>query len=291
MERTITKTSSDFDLYRTLRTLAVGSLDGDGAWWWATGTDGGDATLSLRRSAAGVEATAWGPGLHAALDLVPRLLGESDPYEVHGHTQPVRDLLASTRGMRLGSTGRVHEASVRAVLGQVVTTTEGEKSLRSIVRAYGTIAEGPRKDLRVFPQPEVLASLSYDEFHTHGVERRRASIVIEVSRRATRMRKILDMNVTDGLARLLAVQGVGPWTAAIVMGEAYGDRDAVLTGDYHLPNTVAWAMAGEARADDDRMLELLEPYRPYRRHIVMAIMQSGIKAPKYGPRTALRTHL
>jgi len=50
-------------------------------------------------------------------------------------------------------------------------------------------------------------------------------------------------------------------------------------------------MAGEARADDDRMLELLEPYRPYRRHIVMAIMQSGIKAPKYGPRTALRTHL
>ena len=105
------------------------------------------------------------------------------------------------------------------------------------------------------------------------------------------MREILDMNVTDGLARLLAIRGVGPWTAAIVMGEAYGDRDAVLTGDYHLPNTVAWAMAGEARADDDRMLELLEPYRPYRRHIVMSIMQSGIKAPKYGPRTALRTHL
>ncbi|MEZ5297750.1 MAG: hypothetical protein R2697_16170 [Ilumatobacteraceae bacterium] len=41
---------------------------------------------------------------------------------------------------------------------------------------------------------------------------------------------------------------------------ALGDVDAVIVGDYHFPNTVAWALAGEARGDDDRMLALLEPY-------------------------------
>jgi 3-methyladenine DNA glycosylase/8-oxoguanine DNA glycosylase len=69
------------------------------------------------------------------------------------------------------------------------------------------------------------------------------------------------------------------------MGAAWGDRDAVPTGDFHLPNTVAWALAGEPRADDDRMKELLEPYRPQRRRALLLLKTSGIKAPRYGPRT------
>ena len=62
-------------------------------------------------------------------------------------------------------------------------------------------------------------------------------------------------------------------------------------GDYHLPNTVAWALAGEDRATDERMLELLEPYRPQRRRLVVSIVQSGAHAPRYGPRTPVRRHL
>lgn len=84
--------------------------------------------------------------------------------------------------------------------------------------------------------------------------------------------------------RLEAFPGVGPWTSANVMGVAWGDRDAVPLGDFHLPNTVAWALAGEPRASDERMLELLEPYRPYRRRAVWLIKLSGVRAPRYGPR-------
>jgi 3-methyladenine DNA glycosylase/8-oxoguanine DNA glycosylase len=73
------------------------------------------------------------------------------------------------------------------------------------------------------------------------------------------------------------------------MGTAYGDRDAVLVGDFHLPNLVAWALAGEARAEDTRMLELLEPYRPYRRRAQVLLKRSGIHAPRFGPKAALRS--
>jgi 3-methyladenine DNA glycosylase/8-oxoguanine DNA glycosylase len=75
------------------------------------------------------------------------------------------------------------------------------------------------------------------------------------------------------------------------MGSVYGDRDAVITGDYHLPNSVTWALAGEPRGDDGRMLVLLEPYRPFRRRVIVMIKQAGIHAPKYGPRTPIRRHL
>ena len=69
---------------------------------------------------------------------------------------------------------------------------------------------------------------------------------------------------------------------------ALGDSDAVSVGDYHLPNLVSWALAGEPRGDDDRMLELLEPYRGQRGRVVRLLERGVRHAPRYGPRLALR---
>jgi 3-methyladenine DNA glycosylase/8-oxoguanine DNA glycosylase len=84
------------------------------------------------------------------------------------------------------------------------------------------------------------------------------------------------------------VPGIGPWTIAEVGRVAYGDPDAVSVGDYHLPNLVAWALAGEPRADDARMLELLEPYRGQRGRVQRLLEASGIRIPRYGPRMTPR---
>lgn len=89
--------------------------------------------------------------------------------------------------------------------------------------------------------------------------------------------------------RLRAVRGIGPWSAALVIAEVLGDADAVPVGDYHLPDTVAWALAGEDRGTDRRMLELLEPYRPHRRRVTLMLKKAGISAPKYGPKTPVRS--
>src|SRR5205085_797850 len=71
-------------------------------------------------------------------------------------------------------------------------------------------------------------------------------------------------DAAEATRRLTTLRGIGPWTAAEVVRVAYGDPDAVSVGDYHIPNTVAWALAGEPRGDDARMLELLEPFRQAR---------------------------
>jgi 3-methyladenine DNA glycosylase/8-oxoguanine DNA glycosylase len=69
---------------------------------------------------------------------------------------------------------------------------------------------------------------------------------------------------------------------------ALGDPDAVSVGDFHLPNLVAFALAGEPRADDSRMLELLEPWRGHRARVIRLLESSGIAAPRFGPRTPTR---
>ena len=88
--------------------------------------------------------------------------------------------------------------------------------------------------------------------------------------------------------RLRTVHGVGPWTAAETVSVALGDADAVSVGDFHIPNLVAWALAGEPRGTDERMLELLEPYRGQRGRVIRLLEASGISAPRFGPRLAGR---
>ena len=89
--------------------------------------------------------------------------------------------------------------------------------------------------------------------------------------------------------RLRALPGIGPWTAAEVAMRALGDPDAVSVGDFHLPNLVAFALAGEARGDDARMLDLLEPYRGHRGRVIRLLEASGLRPPVRGPHLQLRS--
>jgi 3-methyladenine DNA glycosylase/8-oxoguanine DNA glycosylase len=70
---------------------------------------------------------------------------------------------------------------------------------------------------------------------------------------------------------------------------ALGDPDAVSVGDYHLPHLVCWALAGERRGTDERMLELLEPYRGQRARVALLLEQGGLMQKRRAPRMAARS--
>jgi hypothetical protein len=52
---------------------------------------------------------------------------------------------------------------------------------------------------------------------------------------------------------------------------------------------VAWALAGEPRGDDARMLELLDPYRGHRGRVLRLLAAGGVVAPRFGPRSPIRS--
>ncbi len=277
------------DLWRSLRFALPASSPsvqrGTGDVAYATHTSAGPAVVTVKLVAGHLQAMAVGSGAEAALEEVPRIAGLDDkPDALQIADGPLRGLQKRYRGFRLGSMPRVFDTLLPIVLGQRVTTDEAKQSYRRICRAFGEAAPGER-GLVLPPQPQALASLGYEDLHGFGVERTRAQIVIEVARRARRLEQILAMPADAARRRLGAVRGVGPWTVEQVMGAAWGDRDAVPRGDFHIPHTVSWVLAGEPRGDDDRMEELLEPFRPYRRRALLLVKMSGVQAPRYGPRT------
>jgi 3-methyladenine DNA glycosylase/8-oxoguanine DNA glycosylase len=96
------------------------------------------------------------------------------------------------------------------------------------------------------------------------------------------------MSPVEAREWLMRLPGIGPWSAAEVSAVAYGDRDVVSLGDYHLPHQVAWALAREPRGSEARMIELLEPYRGHRARVIRLLTLGGIQAPRFGPRMRLR---
>ena len=124
----------------------------------------------------------------------------------------------------------------------------------------------------------------YLEFHPLGLERRRAEVLRRIGRLGPDIEAFTALPADAARARLREIPGIGPWTAAEATRVAFGDPDAVSVGDAHLPDLVAWALAGQPRADDARMLELLEPYRGQRARVVRLLEAAGIKIPRFGPR-------
>ena len=282
------------DLVATLGPLAHGRGDATirlarSEAWLAFRTPDGPATVRLAlEGPALVRASAWGDGAAAALDGAPALIGELDRPEDFVAWHPIlRRLQRANPGLRLPHSGRVFQALLPAIIEQKVTGTEAFRAYAALLRAYGEPAPGPHAArLRVPPSPERLARLPYHAFHPLGVERRRADIIRRAAARAAWLEAAIDS--ADATRRLTSLPGVGAWTAAEVVRLAFGDPDAVSVGDYHVPNTVAWALAGEPRADDARMLELLEPYRGQRGRVQRLLEHGRITAPRYGPRVAPR---
>jgi 3-methyladenine DNA glycosylase/8-oxoguanine DNA glycosylase len=282
------------DLVATLAPLAHGTGDPTIALEprearLAFRTSAGPAALAVRlgsrRESDLLRAEAWGPGARIAIESVPALVGmEDEPEKLIARDEVIHRLQRRLVGVRLPRSGRPFDALLPAILEQQVTGGEARRAYRMLVRRYGEPAPGPL-GLWLAPSPVALAALPYHAFHPFGVERRRADVI----RRASRLAPRLEGATADMVRRvLLSVRGIGPWTVAEVVRVSHGDPDAVSVGDYHLPSLVAWALAGEPRADDARMLELLEPYRGQRGRVQRLLELSGMWPPKYGPRAPER---
>lgn len=284
-----------FDLRRTWRLSVLWGgtpwrrIDHTGAWH-ARRTEAGLATVRIANRGDHLEAEGWGDGAELLLDDVPALVGLNDEgvASIEPQHPIVEDLLKTYRGFRLGRTGDVYARAISIAIAQKVTGKNAKSGLRRITWAWGDRAPGPRDDLYVFPDAKTLLAKPYYEFHPLNVEKHRADLLKRLASYRRALERAADMNHADAYQHLLKIRGIGPWTAGAVMGSALGDPDAVPVGDYHLKNIVTFNLAGEPRGTDERMMELLEPYRGNRGRIVRMLKAGGSSPPKWGHRSSVR---
>lgn len=248
-------------------------------------TPDGPVTVEVSVDGREILVTAHGEGATWAVDRADLLLGECDDAAGFDHRlhPAVRDATRRLPGLRLGRSLAVTDAVIASVVEQKVTSLDAHRTWRRLQSTLGEPAPG-NLGLTLPVDPHRLAATPWWTLHSVGLERRRAECLQRVAACSARLEALATQPPDTADAALQSIAGVGPWTAAEVRLVALGDADAVSVGDWHLPSMVAWALAGEPRATDDRMLELLEPWRGHRGRVLRLLGAAGHAAPRRGPR-------
>lgn len=278
------------DVVATLGAVNHGPSDpttrlGDSEVWRATRTADGPATVRYRIEGSSLVVEAWGDGTDRALEDAPTVVGlaSSDAWARGLEHPAVARLLVAHPGVGQPCTGAVFEALVGAVLEQRVTAFEAQRGYEQVVQACSAPAPGPG-GLWLPPDGDVLASIAYYDLHVMGVEQVRAETLVRLAASARRIDALAGLAPVEGRARLAELPGVDAGTAAGVAQVALGDTDAVRVGDPLLAEQVTWALTGEASSDDERLLEVLEPFAPNRGRVVRLVEIGGDLPERHGPR-------
>ena len=214
------ETATDRSFSRTLR------LDGGPAWFELRLDDAGHVRLRARLTAL--------RDLPAVVARARRLFDlDADPIAVDEALagQPeLAPLVAGLPGIRVPGAVDPHEMLIRAMAGQQITVSAARTALTTLAQHLGERVDGFGAESLLFP---TMASIAE---HGHEVLRGPAARTRALLGAAAALAEgALTLTTGDDgpeqRAALLAMPGIGPWTADYIRMRVLGDPDVLLPGD------------------------------------------------------------
>jgi AraC family transcriptional regulator of adaptative response / DNA-3-methyladenine glycosylase II len=252
---------------RYLRTARIGRHAG----WLAVSPEPGKDALRVELSRTLV------PVLMPLLARLRQLFDlDAQPLAIESHL--ARDpllapVVAATPGLRVPGAFDGFELATRAVLGQQVTVRGATTLAGRFAVSFGEPIATPHQALtHLTPTAARIASASIEEIMAIGLPRARAATLTALARAvACGGLRISPSTDPEGTIRALtALPGVGEWTAQYIGMRALRWPDAFPHADLGLKHALD-------RASPKRVLELAEPWRPWRAYATLHLWQSLIQ--------------
>jgi len=237
--------------------------------WLSVAPIAGQSALSLRVHHA--KPSALG-------DIVARVRRmfdvDADPLAINAHLRRsalLKPLVRRWPGQRLPNAWDGFELAVRAILGQQVSVAAARTLAARIADRYGTrFEEGAAVGLHaLFPPAEALVDAPFEKV---GIMRARADAIRTLARAvvAGRVHFRPEQTLAAFEESMVALPGIGSWTAHYVAMRALGQPDAFPAADLILRRA-----AGEGITLTTRAVETMsEAWRPWRAYAVMLLWRS-----------------
>jgi DNA-3-methyladenine glycosylase II len=193
------------------------------------------------------------PGDSKLVDRVRRYLGE--PFDLDGFgafaaTEPVLARLAEgLRGFRPPLAPDPYETLVTSITAQQISLHAAFAVRNRFVQAFGE----PFEHAYSFPTRERMAAAEPDELLPLGFSRRKSDYVVGLARSDLDLDGLATLPDDEVKARLVAVPGIGEWTADWFLARHLARPDAWPAGDLGLRKAVLHFYGEEdTRAAGDR---------------------------------------
>ena len=201
------------------------------------------------------------------LDAQPQLINPqlaTDPL--------MAQLVAARPGLRVPGTWDGLELAIRAVLGQQITVVVAIRLAGKLVAQYGQPLATPHAGItHVFPSAEVLAAA---DLATLGMPKARGRTLSGVAQALLDDPRLFEpqASLKAGVARLVALPGIGDWTAQYIAMRQMREVDAFASGDIGLINALAALEGGPVSAR--QLLARAEAWRPLRAYAAQHLWTS-----------------
>lgn len=214
---------------------------------------------------------------------------DCDPQAVYEGIASLDDAMpgAAVEGTRLPGCFDAFETSVRAVLGQQVTIAAANKLAGRIAKRYGTALDTGIEGLTcAFPTAAEIAALDpiEDALGQLGVIKTRSRTIAELARLicADSLRFDSSAVVSEQMERLLAVKGIGPWSANYLAMRTMGYPDAFLETDVGIKH----ALPDRTPAERLALAEAWRPWRSYANICLWNALDPASGKPNAGSKPA-----
>ncbi len=176
-------------------------------------------------------------------------------------------LVARHPGLRLPQLPDPFEGAVRAIVGQQVSVAAARTVVDRLIRQLGEPVDAAGRGLFAFPRAAVVAAASPEGLAALGLTRAKAAALIAVAAAtaggAVDWERLRGAAPEAAQAALLALPGIGPWTASYIRMRALGDRDAFPASDLGVVKALASLAPRTAVAGIAGLAERWRPFRAY----------------------------
>jgi len=220
--------------------------------------------------------------VESATDRVSWLLGVDQGlapfYELGRADQAMAGLVEQFYGLHLPHTASVFEALVLAVLGQQISTNVARIIRTLLIETFGPSAEFDGETYYAFPRPASIWASSPAELHTMKLTQRKSEYVHGLAGSALDpemglecLEELTDREIVE---KLVALRGVGMWTAQWALIRAVGRPDALPLGDLALRRVVSRLFMDGEDVNDAKVEEIAQRWSPYRTYATVYLFSA-----------------
>ncbi len=259
----------DSSYTRAVRLEGAGADGEDLTGWVRVEDDAAHSRLAVHMSASLLPAIS-----QVAARLRHQFDTECDPQAVHEGIASLDALVpgAAVCGTRVPGAFDAFEIAVRAVLGQQISVVAANRLAARIAQAYGTPVDFGVEGLRfLFPTARDFLKLEpiEDALGQLGVIKTRSRVIREIARLVTcgELDLSVSADVSEQMERLLAIKGIGPWSANYIAMRALGYTDAFLETDAGIKHALPDLTPAQR-------LKTAESWRPWRAYANVCLWNS-----------------
>ena len=181
-------------------------------------------------------------------------------------------------GLRMVGIPDLFEALCWCIIGQQINLTFAYKIKRRFVEAYGNMMDYAGTSFYTFPSPEILESVTIGDLKEMQFSRQKADYILNLAKVFQEsndlQQRIHHSDTEHQMEQLLALRGVGEWTANYVLMKSLGKIDSIPYGDAGLYKALENHHVITDRKDRDSIDEFFAQFPGWGSYVTIYLWRS-----------------